>query len=283
MASETALGIPEDLVAILSKLELEKLGEPVWKLQKRKTGYSVNIFWKNSEHSGGTPINAHPSRCQNRRRQRSRLRLEAFIEKKKIVMTGLGNPSDPIDRAKNTGNPACSSGVKPRCEKTPPSPGASSKQDELSLCLQPKVAPSMSSQKMDPDVSTIAPIVEKTITDLPIEEPGINLANCSSVVYEERNSIPGVKVVNEDREEWTPVVKRKGERRQFSKGDGTRCNPVVSDKELRLAFAKDIAYQEVDGTPGLRFRKGRSNHSFEWTPIVPDSPIASRTRIKLKS
>ena len=51
MASEMALGIPEDLVAILSKLELKKLGEPVWKLQKRKTGYSVTIFWKNSEQA----------------------------------------------------------------------------------------------------------------------------------------------------------------------------------------------------------------------------------------
>ena len=74
---------------------------------------------------------------------------------------------------------------------------------------------------------TIVPVVEKSNTDLPIEEAGmINLANCSSVVYEERNCIPGVKVVNDNREEWTPV-KRKGERRQFSKGDGTTLKPVV--------------------------------------------------------
>ena len=76
--SEMALGTLEDLVAILSKLELKKLGEPVWKLQKRKTGYSVNIFLNNSEQTGGTPINAHHALPgQDRRRQRSRLRLEA--------------------------------------------------------------------------------------------------------------------------------------------------------------------------------------------------------------
>ena len=57
-----ALGIPEDLVVILSNLDLKKLGEPVCKLQKRKTGYSVNIFWRNSTpESSGVPINAHRS------------------------------------------------------------------------------------------------------------------------------------------------------------------------------------------------------------------------------
>ena len=43
-------------------------------------------------------------------------------------------------------------------------------QDELSLCLQPKVASFMSSrmnadEKMDPDVPTIVPVVEKSNTD----------------------------------------------------------------------------------------------------------------------
>ena len=42
MALKT-LGIPEDLATVLSNLGLNKLGFPVWKLQKRRDGYSVNI------------------------------------------------------------------------------------------------------------------------------------------------------------------------------------------------------------------------------------------------
>ena len=48
MALQT-LGIPEDLATVLSNLVLKKVGFPVWKLQKRRDGYSVNIFWRNAE------------------------------------------------------------------------------------------------------------------------------------------------------------------------------------------------------------------------------------------
>ena len=87
-------------------------------------------------------------------------------------------------------------------------------------------------------------------------------------------------------EKWTPVVKRKGEERKFRKGDGTRINPVISsDKELSLTSARDFKYHNIDGTPGLMFRKGKTNHSFQWIPIdlAPDSPIASRTRDKQRN
>ena len=43
MALKT-LGIPDDLDTVLSNLGLNKLGFPVWKLQKQRDGYSVNIF-----------------------------------------------------------------------------------------------------------------------------------------------------------------------------------------------------------------------------------------------
>ena len=48
---------------------------------------------------------------------------------------------------------------------------------------------------------------EKTNTD-EITDP-LDLSVCSSVVYEERGSIPGVKFVNKGQleEVWTPVVK----------------------------------------------------------------------------
>ena len=45
-----------------------------------------------------------------------------------------------------------------------------------------------------------------------MEIVGANLASFSSVVYEARCNIPGVKIVNKlAEEEWTPVVKGKGE------------------------------------------------------------------------
>ena len=65
-----------------------------------------------------------------------------------------------------------------------------------------------------------------------------------------------MKIVNElAEEEWTPVVRRKGEVKQLKKGDGTRINPVISsDKELSLASARDITYHNVDGTSALVYR-----------------------------
>ena len=56
----------------------------------------------------------------------------------------------------------------------------------------------------------------------------------------------------------------------------------VGDEILRLTFAKDIGFMELDGSPGLRFRKGKTNHSFQWIPIAANSPVSLRTRIKTK-
>ena len=124
-------------------------------------------------------------------------------------------------------------------------------------------------------------LVSSDLPTMHMETVSINLASCSSVVYRACCNIPGVKLVNElAKKEWTPVVKRKGGMRQLEKGDGTRINPVIaSNKELSLASARDIKHHNLDGTPGLIYRKGKTNHSFQWIPIhiAPDSPIASRT------
>ena len=111
----------------------------------------------------------------------------------------------------------------------------------------------------------------------------IDLSVYSSVVYEKRN-VPGVKFVNKGQEIWSPVVRRSDTKKPMSKGDGSSSNPVrVADEdESGLSFAKDISYMELDGSPGLRYRKGKTNHSFRWMPITVNSPISSRTRIKTK-
>ena len=55
-----------------------------------------------------------------------------------------------------------------------------------------------------------------------------------------------------------------------------------ADPRLRLSFAKDIRFMELDGSPGLTYRKGKTDHSYRWMPITVNSPISSRTRFKTK-
>ena len=80
----------------------------------------------------------------------------------------------------------------------------------------------------------------------------------------------------EDGEGWTPVVKGKDMYSRSAKrgkekestvhvdGDGSIDNPRKSkDEKLQLYHAKEIKYVEMNGTPGLTFRKGRTKHSYE--------------------
>ena len=54
------------------------------------------------------------------------------------------------------------------------------------------------------------------------------------------------------------------------------------DEILQLDYVKEVKYVERNGTPGLTFRSGKTNHSYQWIPIVPDSPVTTRTQTKLK-
>ena len=80
-----ALEIPEDLV-VLFTLDLTKLGEPEWKVQKQESGYSVSIFWRIAEKLGRTtPLNAHyqGGECVSHRKQCSQRRLQGYLERKR--------------------------------------------------------------------------------------------------------------------------------------------------------------------------------------------------------
>ena len=37
-----------------------------------------------------------------------------------------------------------------------------------------------------------------------------------------------------------------------------------ADPRLRLSFVKYIRFMELDGSPGLTYRKGKTNHSYRW-------------------
>ena len=101
MAAFKTLGIPEELASFLLNLELNKLGTPVWKVQKGRNGYHVSIFWRNTESGGMTPFSAH-GEVSNRRKQHSRRQIEAFTERKKDLkesascskVSDAGNPAD---------------------------------------------------------------------------------------------------------------------------------------------------------------------------------------------
>ena len=57
---------------------------------------------------------------------------------------------------------------------------------------------------------------------------------------------------------------------------------IYIDEILQLDYVKEVKYVERNRTPGLTFRRGKTNHSYQWIAIVPGSPVATRTRTKLK-
>ena len=112
------------------------------------------------------------------------------------------------------------------------------------------------------------------------------LEACSSVRYEERGDIQGVRYSTDDgKEGWTPIeISRKAFQGRRSNSDGSKNNPKISEaaKIPKLHWAKEVSYHVIDGTPGLRFRNGPTLHSYTWIPVI-SSPIASRTRSRLKT
>jgi len=81
------------------------------------------------------------------------------------------------------------------------------------------------------------------------------------------NGVPGVK----SRGLWAKEIFTKRNRKQSR------------DEVLRLYNAKEVSYAQLTGTPGLPFRSGRTMLSYQWSPIAPASPTATRTRTKSKS
>ena len=67
-------------------------------------------------------------------------------------------------------------------------------------------------------------------------------------------------------------------------GDGLRFYPVRSKHEkLQLDYAKEVKYVDRNGTPGLTFRRGKTNHSYQWIPIVPGPQLLQELELRLRS
>ena len=91
MALQT-LGILEDLATALSNLGLKKVGFLVWKLQKRRDGYSVNIFWRNAEKPRDTTSFSAHCEVMSKRKRRSQQRLEQRPSSKRRRLKSCKTP-----------------------------------------------------------------------------------------------------------------------------------------------------------------------------------------------
>ena len=256
-----------------------------WSIQENQRGMLVKLVWKsaagnasrrdvvgtnknaantgfgNASAGGATsratkPVKSKPPSS----RRRSARRLQEFLEKKQGVNV-MKCESRCSDQASNGVDAA----------------GHASEGGDQDLCDH-RGDSSHNTQDL-PDVPTTpqpSDLNRAISTDL-------SLDTCESVVYDARDGQPGVKFKScSGHEGWTPIKKDVAASRT-RKGDGCRSNPLTcQDKELPLTYAREVAYMKIDGTPGITFRRGCTRHSYEWLPIAP-SPIASRTRTKMKS
>ena len=77
--SHSTLGIPDDVVAMLSSVDSLQCQQPVWTFSKHQNGYSLKLFLK-SKPVKSSPFSA-PS-VSFGRKYRSRQRMNAFLAKK---------------------------------------------------------------------------------------------------------------------------------------------------------------------------------------------------------
>ena len=71
-------------------------------------------------------------------------------------------------------------------------------------------------------------------------------------------------------------MKRSKKKAAVTKGDGSRNNPVRGgdDDEPKTITCKGyIRFMELDGSPGLTYRKGKTNHSYQWIFITVNSAL----------
>lgn len=105
--------------------------------------------------------------------------MEAFLDKKKIICTEQGKQDHLSVSNQQPGVPANHAGIA-RCEKSP-APAVAIQQDNLPSLVQ-------SNSQGSPQHAVNANANTDKIDPLQVD-----LSACTSVVYEERNSIPGVK------------------------------------------------------------------------------------------
>jgi len=93
MLSDSTLGIPKEVLAILAAIDGKPYGKAVWTLAKHRSGYSLKLFWGVEQKSSLKSLNsAHPA--FSGRNNRNRRRLEAFLVKKRAESSIQHSPSE---------------------------------------------------------------------------------------------------------------------------------------------------------------------------------------------
>ena len=301
-----ASGIPSEVFVCLAACGVGRLKIPVWKFHKSEKGYGLSLFWRTGEGRPDTLNNANNSPQHGRlvavnglskRKQRSQKRMQEFLQRKRARAeveprrpdadsTGIPEVSAPCQgRCEKPKSPSCSLGA--RCLPATPAPmdlaGTPVTLPTTPIPMDLTRCPAGTPTTDAPTDLTGTPVVPPTTsapTDLS-ETSAISLTACESVMYEMRDDIPGVKFEKGGQAGWTPVQKSGLDQAiDREEGNGTLTTPRrATMKKLQIKYAKEVAYREISGTPGLLFRRGNTRHSYEWLPVVP-SPIASRTRNK---
>ena len=286
VSGDKLCGIPGEVMDILAAMQCQKLGKPTWTVFSTGGGLGVKLFWRNGNRGTRTPINANQREKPKLRKQRDQRRLEEFNRKKRQertpnvegVMQPVTEPGKPASELR--GIPASM-----RCDN-----------DQAGEILEGEVStetdlvPTLADGPEDPTLAELsAPPLPVALPVTPPTKDSATLAtgdqvdlhSCTSVKYDVRDGTHGVKFkTKHGLESWTPVKKGAVGPLTQQKRDGSRHSPrMCQAEELDRHLGKEVTYFQIDGTPGLRFRRGKTTQSYEWTPIAP-SPIASRTRIK---
>ena len=111
----------------------------------------------------------------------------------------------------------------------------------------------------------------------------LDLVACKPVVFEMRQSTPGVQYVKDCEQNWIPVVRKRKRKRSktMHTKESKSTSSSSSDSELDVGTARQVYYQEHGKVPGLYIRRGCTSSSVSWIPIAP-SPVSSRTRARTK-
>ena len=109
-------------------------------------------------------------------------------------------------------NPHATAGTR-RYKRSPPTESETSP-TLRSPPIESKTAPTLKKDDLPSPVcqqdSSTQDVADVSANDDETADP-VDLSVCTSVVYEERNSVPGVRFVNsKGQEEWLPVVKKSG-------------------------------------------------------------------------
>ena len=233
-------GLPLAVCIQLQECKLS-LEQAQWTAKQTTSGFSVSLFWPEQRTSGGGV--KQPARLsKNSKRHKPKRRTHS-------------TPSRPSSNVQL--------------------PGSS--------------AQAQSSHPLPVTLTDAHPTPQASATAIPVsadhdqadDEVSPDLLHCDSVRYEMQNDVPGVKYseLRGDEEEWTPVIRRRKKKRILKKEDSGSSSEESCDEFRMIKFAKEVRYRVQDGVPGLRIRRGNTNHS--WTPISP-SPVANRTRSRIK-